>query len=245
MEGNSIQSENPNDGLTETKPEPATEPKEEPMLDVHAPHEKMHGWKDFFLHLITITIGLLIALSLEGMVEWFHERHLVHEAESSLHGEIASNSQGLAETEADIHQQQESLQHDVKVLKSFLRDHKMPQDSHMEITFHIRTFDSVSWKAAQSTGAMALMPYALAQQYSEIYSVQSEIDAIQNQAARDAIVSMAPFENSVTGDPDLKPEQAEAIKDRIEVLQAQLGLLSSIVTALDAEYRKFLAVHPE
>jgi hypothetical protein len=30
------------------------------MLDVHPPHEKIHGFKDFLLHLLTITIGLLI-----------------------------------------------------------------------------------------------------------------------------------------------------------------------------------------
>jgi hypothetical protein len=41
------------------------------MLDVHSPHEPIIGWKDFLLHLFTITIGLLIALSLEGTVEWF------------------------------------------------------------------------------------------------------------------------------------------------------------------------------
>ena len=39
------------------------------MLDVHPPHEKMHGFKDFLLHLFTITIGLLIALGLEGYAE--------------------------------------------------------------------------------------------------------------------------------------------------------------------------------
>ncbi len=33
------------------------------MLDVHAPHETVHGWRDFFTHIATITIGLLIALA--------------------------------------------------------------------------------------------------------------------------------------------------------------------------------------
>ena len=51
------------------------------MLDVHAPHTRMQGFKDFFLHLFTITIGLLIALSLEGCVERQHHRELVAEAE--------------------------------------------------------------------------------------------------------------------------------------------------------------------
>ena len=52
------------------------------MIDVHAPHNRMEGFKDFFLHLITITIGLLIALSLEGCVEWHHHRTLVREADA-------------------------------------------------------------------------------------------------------------------------------------------------------------------
>ena len=65
------------------------------MLDVHAPHESVHGWRDFFVHLATITIGLLIALGLEGCVEWMHHRNLVKEVEVSLHDEIRNNSEGL------------------------------------------------------------------------------------------------------------------------------------------------------
>ena len=52
------------------------------MLEVHPPSEPVHGWRDFFIHLATITIGLLIALSLEGCVEFWHHRSLVHEAEA-------------------------------------------------------------------------------------------------------------------------------------------------------------------
>ena len=38
---------------------------EEGTLDVHAPHEPIHGVKDFLLHLLTITVGLLIAVGLK------------------------------------------------------------------------------------------------------------------------------------------------------------------------------------
>ena len=51
------------------------------MLEVHPPSEPVHGWRDFLIHLATITIGLLIALSLEGCVEFWHHRSLVHEME--------------------------------------------------------------------------------------------------------------------------------------------------------------------
>ena len=65
------------------------------MLDVHPPHEPLYNWRDFFVHLATITIGLLIALSLEGCVEWRHHRNLVREAEESLQREIRTNAGNL------------------------------------------------------------------------------------------------------------------------------------------------------
>ena len=39
------------------------------MLDVHPPHEAAHTWKDFFIHIATIVVGLLIAVSFEQTVE--------------------------------------------------------------------------------------------------------------------------------------------------------------------------------
>ena len=215
-----------------------------PVLDVHPPHEAVHGWRDFLLHLFTITIGLLIALSLEGCVEWQHHRHLVHEAEASLQIEIRSNAASMKAAAADIRTEQENLKHDATVLKQLIKTGKLPKDGHMEIGFHIRTLESVSWKTAQSTGALAYMPYDMAQQYSDIYSNQEELATAEQQAARDAILSLAPFMNSSDSDPDPTPQQATAIKDHIEVLQGQLYLVSSMVSGLDGQYKKFLAEHP-
>jgi len=215
------------------------------MLDVHPPHEPVHSWRDFFIHLATITIGLLIALGLEGCVEWIHHRSLVHEAEVSLHDEIRRNAEGLSKYLEDVHKQQDVLSKDVVVLKEIIRTNKQPEKGSMEINFHIRSFDNVSWQTVQSTGTLAYMPYARAQEYSDIYSAQSEIDVAQHQAARDAIISLAPFLNISDADPNPTPEQATQIKQHIEVLQGQLMLLSAMVTSLDAEYKKFLKAHPE
>jgi hypothetical protein len=43
-------------------------------MDVHPPHLPIHTWKDFLLHLLTITIGLFIALTLEASIESIHHR---------------------------------------------------------------------------------------------------------------------------------------------------------------------------
>jgi len=106
-----------------------------PVIDVHPPHEPMHGWRDFFLHLTTITIGLLIALSLEAAVEWQHHRHLAHEAEASLHSEIEHNANSIVGAIDDLHKQQHILQQDVAVLRYIEKNKKAPEKSSINISF--------------------------------------------------------------------------------------------------------------
>jgi hypothetical protein len=52
------------------------------MFDIHPPHSPIHGWRDFLVQLVTITAGLLIALALEGLVEWLNHRHIMHQAQA-------------------------------------------------------------------------------------------------------------------------------------------------------------------
>jgi len=214
------------------------------VIDVHPPHEPIHGWRDFLLHLLTITIGLLIALSLEGLVEWQHHRHLVHEAEASLHTEIENNARALADAITALHKNQDDLKHDVTVLKYIIKNHKTPPNDNMTLGLGIRTFDDVSWKTVQSTTALSYMSYAQAEEYSDIYSTQSELNDAERQAARDAIISLAPFMNISKDDPDPTEGQANDIKQKIEILQGQLTLVDSLMNSLDREYKKFLAAHP-
>jgi hypothetical protein len=61
------------------------------MLDVHAPEHGIHGVRDFFIHLLTITAGLLIALGLEAGVEALHHRHQREEAEAMIRQELGVN----------------------------------------------------------------------------------------------------------------------------------------------------------
>jgi hypothetical protein len=63
------------------------------MLDVHpAPHAAT-TWRDFFIHIATIVIGLLIAIALEQTVELIHHRHQRHQLQEDLHDEAEQNLQ--------------------------------------------------------------------------------------------------------------------------------------------------------
>lgn len=60
-------------------------------MEIHPPHGPVHSIKDILLQLLTITLGILIALSFEGMREWRQERVLVNEARENMLREIRDN----------------------------------------------------------------------------------------------------------------------------------------------------------
>jgi hypothetical protein len=214
------------------------------VLDVHPPHEPIYGWRDFFIHLATITIGLVIALSLEGCVEWRHHRNLVHEADSGLRIEIRGNAKEVEGAIEDLQKEQAFLKQDVAVLNKIITDPKTPNRENMTINFRVRTFSDVSWRTAQATGAFSYMPYIQAKAYANIYDKQDEIDIAERQAVRDTVLGVAPFLNLNAGDANPSGEEAVRIKNQLEILQGQLQYVESLVEALDGEYKKFLAAHP-
>lgn len=61
------------------------------MIDIHAPHESAHTWTDFFTHIATIVVGLLIAIGLEQTVEAIHQHHQRNQLEADLHDEAINN----------------------------------------------------------------------------------------------------------------------------------------------------------
>jgi hypothetical protein len=72
---------------TQEPPEASSPEEPTPMLDVHPAHHAASTWRDFFIHIATIVIGLLIAIGLEQTVEYFHHRHLASEAREQLRSE--------------------------------------------------------------------------------------------------------------------------------------------------------------
>jgi hypothetical protein len=49
-------------------PIPATPEEHARMLDIHDAHHAASTWRDFFIHIATIVLGLLIAISFEQLV---------------------------------------------------------------------------------------------------------------------------------------------------------------------------------
>ena len=66
------------------------------MLDVHPVHATISGWRDFFIHIVIVFIGLGLAISLQQTVEYLHHRHQVAETRRALLQERAENRSTFA-----------------------------------------------------------------------------------------------------------------------------------------------------
>ena len=93
------------------------------MLDVHPPHEVVHTWKDFFIHIATIAIGLLIAIGLEQTVEYFHHRHQLHAAREQLSEEFEHNREVFRRNLDCIRTLQSELDRDMAVIREYRSSH--------------------------------------------------------------------------------------------------------------------------
>lgn len=60
-------------------------------MEVHPPDHPIFTWKQFFIHMSTVCLGLLIAIALDQAVEFAHHRHQRHQLEADLRAEGVSN----------------------------------------------------------------------------------------------------------------------------------------------------------
>jgi len=67
-------------------------------MEVHPPEHAIHTWRDFFVHMGTICLGLLIAIGLEQSVESLHRHNERRALQRELFEEAEGNDHRLAGT---------------------------------------------------------------------------------------------------------------------------------------------------
>jgi hypothetical protein len=151
-------------------------------MDVHAPTEPIHTWKDFFLHLITITIGLLIALSLEAGVEWMHHRHEVKETREALRIERDHNRQSFARNTSYFRAGGALIQNNLLVLVYLQQHPGTTEDKLPGIVVwgaYYEPITEATWKTAQQTNVTALMPQDEVTKNDALYSDLEQLESTQ------------------------------------------------------------------
>jgi hypothetical protein len=196
-------------------------------LDVHAPHHRIEGWKDFFVHLLTITVGLLIAVGIEGCVGLHREHKLVREARETMREEIQHNSNEMKDAVVKLDQQTETMKKNIAVLTRIQENpkDKEAQNAQIDVNFSIIGLRETAWKTAQTTGALSFMPYAEAQRYSDVYGSQKDFLDQQDKILEDEAQFFGMMAKTNFGHNGITPEQASLALERFGVWRAHLAYL--------------------
>ena len=146
------------------------------MLDVHPPHHPTHTWRDFFVHIATISVGLLIAIGLEQCVEAIHHHHQREYLEQQMHVESEQNLELVGAQIRFAAQRRDYLSACVRALQS-----ASPSNGQLLVTLPVNnvSFPSSSqgllispsrgtWTIAQAAGTVALLPPERAKVYARL-----------------------------------------------------------------------------
>jgi hypothetical protein len=197
------------------------------MLDVHPPHGPTHTWKDFFIHIATIVVGLLIAVGLEQTVEHFHQRHELTKLREDLRAEIGVDRNLTALQIELIHQVQAELRADMALLLAHRVTGK-PLEGKLRFEWTFRRFNSAAWKANRESGAVTLMPHAELRHYEYIF----EAGEIAMTSAREWMtqIEIARAIAERAADGALSPEDTSELITAISATQGKLAQTERLVT---------------
>jgi hypothetical protein len=166
------------------------------MLDVHPPHAFIYSWKDFFVHIAIITIGLLIAIGLEQGVEYIHHRHQVREMSARLRQESIDNEAVIAFDIAGCDALLKSVESNLDALKSY-RTPDAGKNWGVTTLPKPSTFvpADAAWLMLRDSALLALVPKTLAENQWKLettreWMVQIGDDVQRSRVHLDALIGL-------------------------------------------------------
>lgn len=220
-------------------------PHEEPpaMLDVHPAPHAASTWREFFIHIATIVLGLFIAVSLEQTVELLHHRHQRHQLEEELHRDGEANEQYIKDNIAFAQsimdwalQQAAAIEHARPT--GPLRLDRMPAGS-------IYRPDAGVWLAAKANGQASLLPTGEQNWFDDLDLVQNQLFVSNASSTEQLDAAYGALDQVVVGqaiatpssDLDLStldPAQRQAVVERLRSIAEQTRVvMRSLLSYLD------------
>lgn len=203
-------------------------------MEVHPPDNPVHSWRDFAIHIVIVTIGLFIALTLESFVEYLHHRHIVHEARENIRQEIEGNHKAA---QMDIKYLQEDMDRIKANIDTIHQIRAQPKGFKGSLTYtmQFRSLNSAAWNTSRDTGALSFMSYKEVQTYADLYEDQKMVNDHSIQIFDRQTLAMTPvfMEKDFT---NLPPSETLGMLHESAATLIELNALQQIVEQLDARY---------
>ncbi|HEY2859670.1 MAG TPA: hypothetical protein VGJ21_14720 [Terracidiphilus sp.] len=127
------------------------------MIDIHPAHHAATTWRDFLIHIATIVLGLLIAVSLEQTVELVHRHREARDARENIRDEVKQNIKITQNDLGYLATMQKELSRDLDVLHSGTPDAQIL--SQLDYTMRLTRRRDAAWNAAKINGSLALISW--------------------------------------------------------------------------------------
>jgi hypothetical protein len=137
-------------------------------MDLHPPGGPVRSIKDFLVHLGIVTLGILIALGLEQLVEAHHRAHLAKIAVAGFRKELAYNESAVQ----DVLTRMPELRGKIDGAIAELSAAPIPGAAQEPIKFPGISLDVVSsanWDTAIATQALNELPFDEVTRYAQAY----------------------------------------------------------------------------
>jgi hypothetical protein len=215
------------------------------MLDVHPLHHAPNTWRDFFVHIATISVGLLIAIGLEQTVEYFHKLHERHELQAELRTEGLHNREGIrsavryldAMEDWDLLAKQtvqNAAYRGNTAAQPYPTSFKPEQALMKSLRFVVPS--AAVWTTARTSGTIALLPLGDALAYARLYrfhELVTEMD-LEWRKSSDALRAVEDHfsDNRRLGHPDLGTLGATQLDQLSAALMVRYSATSDLKSAL-------------
>jgi hypothetical protein len=136
-------------------------------MDLHPPGGPVRSVKDFFVHIGVVTLGILIALGLEQLVEAHHRANLAKIAVAGFRKELAYNEDQVKEVRARMPELQAKIEKAISTLSAA----QIPREAEpIEYPgFSLDIVSTASWDTAIATQALNELPFEAVTRYAQAY----------------------------------------------------------------------------
>jgi hypothetical protein len=213
------------------------------MLDVHPAPHAAHSWREFFIHIATIVLGLCIAVGLEQTVEYFHHRHQLHSLQEALQKSGEANADYMKDNIAMVQSvmdwamgQAAALEHAGPTGALTLR--RMP-------VAELYAPDTGVWLAAKANGQAGLLSAAEQNWLEDLDVLESQIYVSNASAVGQLKTAYAALDLAIvghatetpSGDLDLStlnPAQRSTVIERLRsIVEQTRRVMSDMVSYSD------------
>jgi hypothetical protein len=211
------------------------------MLDVHPPHEAAHTWKDFFIHVGTICVGLLIAIGLEQSVEALHRHSELIETRKALAEEREQNREIFRRAVAGSLIDAARLHNDIRVFTYLARHPGTPQAKLPGVivwTDNVFAPNTSAWDAAGHANTLSLLPKDELNKHAATYfELQRALDSYSE--VTQSIVQAAAYSTGTDDPATMSSQQIQHVIDLLEQASIRESLFAVWMQNIAADQPDF------